>query len=51
MKMDDVYEILNFIFDSNLMTHQLPVAVDYLTENKPTWFTDAENIINSIKKK
>ena len=32
----DVYEMLNFIFDDNFFTHQLPRAMDKLKEVNPT---------------
>ena len=34
-KMDDVYEMLNFIFSENLYTHQIPTAMRKLKELNP----------------
>jgi len=46
----DVYEMLNYIFDDNLFTHQLPTAMRILQDKNPKWFEDGINIINGIKK-
>ncbi len=46
----DVYEMLNYIFDDNLLTHQLPTAMRTLQDKNPKWFEDGVNIINDIKK-
>lgn len=46
---DDVYSILNYIFDENFMTHELPWALKVLQEKRPEWFVDAESKINLIK--
>lgn len=48
-KIDDVYEMLNYIFDANLFTHQLPTAMRTLQEKNPEWFQNGVNIINDIK--
>ena len=40
---DDVYDILNHVFNTDFMTHHLPVAYKYLKENKPEWFITIEN--------
>ena len=46
---DDVYEILNHVTDDNLMTHHLPVAMNYLKEKNPKWFREITQRINTIK--
>jgi len=46
---DDVYDILDYTFDTNFLTHQLPVANDYLKLYKPDWYLEAENELNTIK--
>ena len=46
----DVYEMLNYIFDDNLMTHQLPTAMRKLNEVNPEWFSKAANVIDDIKR-
>jgi mevalonate pyrophosphate decarboxylase len=48
-EMDDVYEMLNYIFDDDLMTHQLPSAMRKLKEINPEWFKDAVSTIDEIK--
>jgi len=48
-KIEDVYEMLNFIFSDNLYTHQLPTAMDKLKEINPKWFSDAVSVIDEIK--
>lgn len=45
----DVYEMLNYIFDDNFMTHQLPTAINKLNEANPEWFSDGVMKINYIK--
>ncbi len=47
--MDDVHNMLNFIFSANLYTHQLPAALDKLKEENPKWFSDGVLVIESIK--
>lgn len=46
----DVYEMLNYIFDDNFMTHQLPSAMRKLNEVNPEWFQNAKNILNDVKR-
>lgn len=46
----DVYEMLNYIFDDNLMTHQLPTAIRKLEEVNPKWFSDGVSFLDQIKK-
>ena len=46
----DVYEMLNYIFDENFMTHQLPTAMRKLQEVNPKWFADGVDFLNKIKK-
>jgi hypothetical protein len=49
-KIEDVYEMLNYIFDENFMTHQLPIAIRKLNEVNPEWFQNAKNILNDVKR-
>ena len=44
-KIEDVYDMLNHICDTDLMTHHLPVAMDYLKEKNPKWFQDGKSIL------
>ena len=46
----DVYEMLNYIFDTNFFTHQLPTAMRTLQKKNPEWFQNGVNIINDIKR-
>jgi hypothetical protein len=45
----DVYEILNAYTDDSLMTHHLPVAMDYLKLQNPDWFKSASLYLQGIK--
>lgn len=47
--MDDVYDILGHIVGGDLMTHQLPVAMDFLREKNPLWFKDLTKKLADIK--
>jgi len=47
----EVYKMLNFIFDENFMTHQLPSAMMALKEENPKWFNDGLYILDGIKGK
>lgn len=46
---EDVYAMLNYIFDENFMTHQLPTAMRILREKNPEWFKNAVSVIEEIK--
>lgn len=46
----DVYEMLNYIYNDSLMTHQLPTAMRRLEELNPKWFSDAVSVIDDIKR-
>lgn len=46
----DVYKMLNYIFDDNLMTHQIPTAMRKLKEVNPEWFSNAVGVINDVKR-
>lgn len=48
-KVEHIYEMLNYIFDDNFHTHQLPSAINKLKEVNPEWFSDAVNMLNTIK--
>ena len=38
-KIEDVYEMLNYIYDTSFFTHQLPSAMRKLQEVNPDWFS------------
>ena len=46
--MEDVYDMLNHIIDDNLMTHHLPVAMNYLEEKNPKWFQQCKKRISKM---
>jgi len=48
-KIEDVYEMLNYIFDEDFMTHELPDAMRKLKEENPKWFSDAVGVVDKIK--
>ena len=48
-EMGDVYEMLNYIYSDNLMTHQLPTAMRKLKNLNPQWFSKGVSIIDDIK--
>lgn len=48
-KIEDVYQMLNYIFDANFYTHELPSAMKKLKEVNPTWYQEAKSIIDEIK--
>jgi len=45
----DVYEMLNFVFSDNLMTHQLPTGMRKIKEVNPKWFADGVSVLGKIK--
>lgn len=45
----DVYKMLNYIFDEDFFTHQLPTAMRKLKEINPEWFQNAVSVIDEIK--
>lgn len=47
---DDIYEMLNHICDTELMTHHLPIAFNYLKEKSPKWFEEQKLRLNTIGK-
>ncbi len=43
--MDDVYSMLNHIFDTSFYTHELPAAMNILRDKRrPNWYTSLQNI-------
>lgn len=45
----EIYDMLNYICDDNLMTHHLPVAMNYLKEKNPQWLQDGKNQLDAIE--
>ena len=48
-EMGGVYEMLNFIFDQNLHTHQLPTAFRKIREVSPAWYQQGTRLLAKIK--
>lgn len=48
---DDIYDMLNHICDTELMTHHLPVAFNYLKLKNPIWFKEQSRIIKTFVEK
>ena len=46
---EDVYDMLNHITSESLMTHHLPVAMDYIKKTNPEWFNLVQNDLTEIK--
>ena len=49
-EIEDVYEMLNYIFDENFTSNELPTAMQKLKELNPKWFADGVDFLNQIKK-
>ena len=47
---DDVYAILNHVFNTSVWTHQIPEYMDRLKAARPLWFTVIEGEINALKR-
>ncbi len=47
--MEDVSNMLEHICDAELMTHHLPVAMDYVKNKNPQWLQDVKAKLESIK--
>lgn len=48
-EIEDVIEMLNFIFSDNLMPHQLYIAIRKLKEVNPDWLSESVFRLNSLK--
>jgi hypothetical protein len=46
--MDDIYDILNHVCDTDLMTHHLPVAKNYVLSKNPSWVNDVSTLLKDI---
>lgn len=47
--MEDVYTILNHIYNTSLMTHQLPAALEYLQLKQPKWYIEEKACLEELK--
>lgn len=46
---EDVTNMLEHVCDTELMTHHLPVAMDYVKNKNPKWFQDVKAKLDNIK--
>ena len=46
--MSDIYEILNHVCDTELMTHHLPIAKNYVLNKNPSWVGDVNALLKEI---
>ncbi|MEG1009106.1 MAG: hypothetical protein RSE41_00240 [Clostridia bacterium] len=47
--MEDIYEMLGYIFSENFFTHEIHIAFDRLKEENPAWFVNAMKLTEKIK--
>src|SRR5690606_4515821 len=47
---DDVYHMLNHIFNTSFLTHELPGAMAKLKAARPLWFTVIESELDTLKR-
>jgi len=46
---EDVYDMLNHICDTELMTHHLPIAMSYVKLKNPIWFNIVKNTLDTLE--
>jgi hypothetical protein len=47
---DDVYDILNHVFNTSVWTHQIPAYMNKLKAARPLWFAVIESELDSLKR-
>jgi hypothetical protein len=47
--MEDVCQMLNYVYNTSLFTHQLPTAMRKLKETNPTWFANGVTLLEEIR--
>lgn len=47
---DDVYDILNHVFNTSVWTHEIPAYMDRLKATRPLWFAVIEGELDSLKR-
>lgn len=47
---DDVYDILNHVFNTSVWTHEIPAYIDRLKAARPLWFAVIEGELDSLKR-
>jgi hypothetical protein len=48
--MDDVYDMMNFIFGDGVTTIELLICMDAIERNKPQWYIDGKLFLYGIEK-
>jgi len=48
-RIEDVYEMLNYIFDTKLYTHQLLDAMSVLIKSNPLWFSSGVALLEEVR--
>lgn len=49
--MQDVYDMLGFIFSADIMTHQIPEVMNRLKRIYPHWYSEGRVLLNEIERK
>lgn len=47
---DDVYDILNHVFNTSVWTHEIPAYMDRLKAARPLWFVVIESELDTLKR-
>jgi hypothetical protein len=47
---DDVYDILNHVFNTSVWTHQIPAYLEKLRASRPLWFVVIESELDTLKR-
>ena len=47
---DDVYDILNHVFNTSVWTHQIPAYMNKLKAARPLWFVVIESELDTLKR-
>jgi hypothetical protein len=47
---DDVYDILNHVFNTSVWTHEIPAYMDRLKAARPLWFAVIEGELDTLKR-
>ena len=47
---DDVYDILNHVFNTSVWTHQIPAYMNKLKASRPLWFVVIESELDTLKR-
>lgn len=47
---DDVYDILNHVFNTSVWTHEIPAYMNKLKAARPLWFVVIESELDTLKR-